>query len=218
MRKELLVYNNDLGCKNILVCKHISRTLSLIKDMNMKLTKLATIGALAVSVAALSACNNMMPNKNAATAAPMHNQAMVKMNVVQVAQSNPEFSILVEAVQAAGLAGMLSDPKANYTIFAPTNDAFAQALNETGMTKAQLFNNKALLTKILGYHVINGTMPIYAKDVKPGNITMVSNDTLTVTTAGKLMDESGRTITLLKTDIPATNGVVHVIDRVLMPK
>lgn len=183
----------------------------------MKLTKLATIGALAVSVAGLSACNNMMPNKNAATTAPMHSQSMAKMNVVQVAQSNPEFSILVEAIQAAGMAGMLSDPKAHYTIFAPTNDAFMQALNETGMTKIQLFNNKPLLTKILGYHVINAPMPIYAKDVMPGNITMVSKDTLMVTTNGKLMDEMGRTVTLLKTDIPATNGVVHVVDRVLMP-
>lgn len=184
----------------------------------MKLTKIATIGTLAISLAGLSACNNMMPQKSAAVKAPTHSQAMAKMNVVQVAQSNPEFSLLVEAVQAAGLAGMLSDPNANYTIFAPTNDAFMQVLNETGMTKAQLFSNKPLLTKILGYHVINGPMPIYAKDVKPGNITMVSNDTLMVTNEGKLMDEMGRTITLLKTDIAATNGVVHVIDKVLMPK
>lgn len=184
----------------------------------MKLTKLATIGALAISVAGLSACNNMMPQKNTTVKAPMASQAMAKMNVVQVAQSSPEFSLLVEAVQAAGLAGALSNPNANYTIFAPTNDAFMQVLNETGMSKAQLFADKQLLTKILSYHVINGAMPIYAKDVKPGNVTMLSNDTLMITTQGKLMDESGRTITLLKTDLAATNGVVHVIDRVLLPK
>ena len=184
----------------------------------MKLTKLATIGALAVSIAGLSACNNMMPQKSAATKAPMQSQPMAKMNVVQVAQSNPDFSILVEAVQAAGLAGTLSNPNANYTIFAPTNDAFAQALQETGLSKAELFANKAALTKILGYHVINAAAPIYSKDVKPGNITMLSSDTLTVTAEGKLMDENGRMITLLKTDIPATNGVIHVIDKVLLPQ
>lgn len=184
----------------------------------MKLTKIATIGALAISMAGLSACNNMMPNKDAATKTPMTSQPMAKMNVVQVAQSNPDFSILVEAVQAAGLGGVLSNPKANYTIFAPTNDAFAQALQETGLSKADLFANKPLLAKILGYHVINGDMAIYAKDVKPGNVMSLSNDTLMITPEGKLMDENGRTASILKTDIAATNGVVHVIDKVLLPK
>ena len=184
----------------------------------MKLTKIATISALAISVAGLSACNNMTPAKEVVVVTPIPSQTVATMNVVQIAQGNAEFSLLVEAVQAAGLAGTLSNPNANFTVFAPTNDAFIQALNETGLSKAQLFANKQLLTKILGYHVISADMPIYAKDVKPGNITMLSNDTLMVTTQGQLKDESGRTVTLLKTDIAATNGVVHVIDRVLLPK
>lgn len=184
----------------------------------MKIIKIAAIGTLAVSLAGLSACNNMMPAKSAAMKAPVHSQSMAKMNVVQVAQSNPDFSLLVEAVVAADLAGALSDPNANYTILAPTNAAFVQALQETGMTKAQLFANKPLLTKILTYHVINGAAPVYAKDVKPGNVMMLSKDTLMITPQGKLMDEMGRTTNILKTDIAASNGVVHVIDRVLMPK
>lgn len=184
----------------------------------MKLTKIATIGALAVSLAGLSACNNMMPQKSAAVKAPMQSQAMAKMNVVQIAQSNADFSLLVEAVQAAGLAGALSNPNANFTVFAPTNAAFVQVLQETGLSKAELFANKPLLTKILSYHVINGTMPVYAKDVKPGNVVMLSNDTLVITAKGQLMDENNRTVNLLKTDIAANNGVVHVIDRVLLPK
>jgi uncharacterized surface protein with fasciclin (FAS1) repeats len=184
----------------------------------MKIIKIAALSTLALSLAGLSACNNMMPAKSATIKAPMHSQSMAKMNVVQIAQSNPDFSLLVEAVVAADLAGALSNPNASYTVFAPTNAAFVQALQETGMTKAQLFANKPLLTKILGYHVINGTAPVYAKDVKPGNVTMLSNDTLMVTAQGKLMDENGRTTNILKTDIAASNGVVHVIDRVLMPK
>lgn len=188
------------------------------KDITMKMTKLATIGALAISLAGLSACNNMMPTKNTAMKTPMTKPAMANMNVVQVAQSNADFSILVEAVQAAGLAGALSNPDANFTILAPTNAAFAQALAETGMTKAQLFANKSLLTKILSYHVINGSAPVYKKDVMPGNVTMLSNDTLMITPQGTLMDENGRTANILKTDIMATNGVVHVIDKVLLPK
>ncbi|WP_198335079.1 fasciclin domain-containing protein [Psychrobacter namhaensis] len=184
----------------------------------MKISKIATIGTLAVSIAGLSACNNMMPHETAHMKAPMHSQSMAKMNVVQVAQSNADFSLLVEAIQAAGLTGALANPNANYTIFAPTNAAFVQALQETGMTKAQLFANKPLLTKILGYHVINGDMAMYAKDVKPGNVMTLSNDTLMVTSQGNLMDENGRTTNIIKTDIAANNGVVHVIDRVLLPK
>ncbi|MGP4717598.1 fasciclin domain-containing protein [Psychrobacter sp. T6-6] len=184
----------------------------------MKLTKLATIGTLAISVAGLSACNNMMPAQSADMKAPMHSQNMAKMNIVQVAQGNSDFSVLVEAVQAAGLTGMLSDPNAHYTVFAPTNAAFMQALQETGMTKAQLFANKPLLTKVLGYHVVSSDMAMYAKDVKPGNVMTASKDTLMVTNQGKLMDENGRTANIVKTDIAATNGVVHVIDRVLLPK
>ena len=185
----------------------------------MKFTKLATISALAVSLAGLSACNNMMPQKSAATKAPMQQaQPMAKMNVVQVAQSNPEFSTLVEAVQAAGLVQALSEPNANYTILAPTNAAFAQALQETGLSKAQLFSNKAALTKILGYHVINANMPIYSKDLRAGNVMSLSNDTITITPQNKIMDESGRTANILKADIAATNGVVHVIDKVLLPQ
>lgn len=184
----------------------------------MKLIKIATLGTLALSIAGLSACNNMMPHKGADMKPPMHAQPMAKMNVVQVAQSNPDFSVLVEAVQAAGLTGMLSDPNAHYTVFAPTNEAFMQALAENKMTKAQLFANKPLLTKVLGYHVVSGDMAMYAKDVKPGNVMTASKDTLMVTKQGKLMDEMGRTANIVKTDIPATNGVVHVIDRVLMPK
>lgn len=184
----------------------------------MKITKLAAIGTLAVSLAGLTACNNMMPMKSSMNEAPMASQSMAKMNVVQVAQSNPDFSILVEAVTAAGLGNMLSDPNANYTIFAPTNAAFAAALQETGMTKAQLLGDRAMLTKVLGYHVVDGDMAMYAKDVKVGNVMTASNDTLTVATMSTLRDERGRTANIIKTDIPATNGVVHVIDRVLLPR
>lgn len=184
----------------------------------MKLIKIATLGTLALSIAGLSACNNMMPTKTPATKAPMHSQSTASMNVVQIAQSNADFSLLVEALQAAGLAGALTDTSASYTILAPTNAAFVQALQETGMTKAELFSNKPLLTKILTYHVLKGNTPVYQKHVRPGNYTMLSNDTLVITPQGRLMDENGRTTKILKTDIAASNGVIHVIDRVLLPK
>ncbi len=184
----------------------------------MKITKIATIGALAISLAGLSACNNMMPNKAGMSKAPMHSQSMAKMNIVQVAQSNPDFSVLVEAVTAADLGTMLSDPNGHYTVFAPTNEAFMQVLKDTNMTKAQLFANKPLLTKILAGHVVDGDMAMYAKDVKPGNVMTASNDTIMITPQMMVVDENGRSAKLLKTDIAASNGVIHVIDKVLLPK
>ena len=193
---------------------------SILKDMTMKLTKIATMGTLALSIAPISACNNMTPSssEDVSTQTPTSSQAVSDMNVVQIAQSNADFSLLVEAVEAAGFAAPLSNPNANFTIFAPTNEAFAQVLQETGMTKDQLFANKPLLTKILGYHVINGAAPVYAEGVQPGAIAMLSKDTLMVTDQGQLKDENGRTTNIVKTDIAANNGVVHVIDKVLLPK
>jgi uncharacterized surface protein with fasciclin (FAS1) repeats len=179
----------------------------------MKTLKIAMLCTAAVAMGGLTACNNMMPAKTM----PAHTQPMAKMNVVQLAQSNPDFSILVEAVVAAGLADVLSDPNAHYTVFAPNNAAFANLLKETGMTKAQLLANKPMLQKVLSYHVVSSPMAMYAKDVKPGVVTAVSKDTFTVTPQMMIMDGKGRTAKLLKTDLAASNGVVHVIDKVLLP-
>ena len=66
--------------------------------------------------------------------------------------------------------------------------------------------------------ILKGNTPVYQKHVRPGNYTMLSNDTLVITPQGRLMDENGRTTKILKTDIAASNGVIHVIDRVLLPK
>lgn len=176
---------------------------------------------LSLPLIALSGCNNMQPVQKGHSAPVTHHPAaktpMASMNVVQLAQSNTDFSILVEAVVAAGLADALSNPNAQFTIFAPTNSAFASLLAETGMTKQQLLANKPLLQKVLGYHVINGAAPIYAKDVKPGQVMTLGQQSFTITPQTTLMDGKGRTANIIKTDLAATNGVVHVIDKVLLP-
>lgn len=76
-------------------------------------------------------------------------------NVVQVANNDSRFSILAEAVQAAGLTDTLTAP-GPITVFAPTNDAFSALLGELGVTKDQLLTNKSLLTAVLRYHVVSG--------------------------------------------------------------
>jgi uncharacterized surface protein with fasciclin (FAS1) repeats len=139
-------------------------------------------------------------------------------NVVQVAQSNPDFSVLVEAVVAAGLTTTLSGT-GPFTVFAPTNAAFTAALTELGLTKAQLLDpaNKALLTKILTYHVVSGK--VLKAQVPVGTpITTLQTETFTVDSTLTITDQRGRKAKIVATDIAATNGVVHVIDKVILPK
>ena len=78
-------------------------------------------------------------------------------NIVEIAQANPDLSILVEAVSAAGLAPSLST--GTLTVFAPTNAAFAALLSELGVTKEALLADKPLLTSVLTYHVLGSRVP-----------------------------------------------------------
>lgn len=135
--------------------------------------------------------------------------------VVQVAAANPDFSILVEAVTAAGLADTLSAP-GPFTVFAPTNAAFASLLAELGLTKEQLLGNKALLTKVLTYHVVPG---LVLKAQVPLNtpVTTVEGETFQVSSTLVITDRRSRMANITAADILASNGVVHVIDKVILP-
>ena len=137
-------------------------------------------------------------------------------NIVQTAQALPQFSILVEAVVAANLAGTLSGP-GPFTVFAPTNTAFANLLTELGISKAALLADTALLTKVLTYHVVSGRV---LKAEVPLNtaITTVQGDTFTVNASLAITDQRGRTSNITGTDVLTSNGVIHVIDKVILPK
>jgi uncharacterized surface protein with fasciclin (FAS1) repeats len=141
---------------------------------------------------------------------------IVTGDIVQQAQADPRLSILVEAVTAAGLAQTLSGA-GPYTVMAPTNDAFASLLQELGVTKDQLLTNKSLLTTVLTYHVVPGRI---AQSQIPVNtpITTVQGQTFTVNSAFVITDQRARTARIVQADVPASNGVVHVIDRVLLPR
>jgi uncharacterized surface protein with fasciclin (FAS1) repeats len=139
-------------------------------------------------------------------------------NVVELAQATPDLSILVEAVVAADLATTLSGA-GPFTVFAPTNAAFTAALTELGLTKAQLLDpaNKALLTKILTYHVVSGK--VLKAQVPVGTpITTLQTETFTVDSTLTITDQRARKAKITATDIEATNGVVHLIDKVILPK
>lgn len=139
-------------------------------------------------------------------------------NVVQVAQGNPDFSILVEAVTAADLGATLSGP-GPFTVFAPTNAAFAALLTELGVTKAQLLADKALLTSVLTYHVLPAR--VFKAGIPFGaHITTVQGGFFKIEESGTavvITDARNRTSNIVATDIRANNGIVHAIDKVLLP-
>ncbi len=136
-------------------------------------------------------------------------------NIVETLQVNEQFSILVEAVVAADLVAALS-VDGPLTVFAPTNAAFATLLAELGVTKEALLASQPLLTRVLTYHVLNGRVlragvPIGAP------ITTLEGGTFTVDTDLRITDARGRLSNIVDTDVITSNGVIHVIDKVLLP-
>lgn len=130
-------------------------------------------------------------------------------DIVDTAQSAGSFNTLVTAVQAAGLVDTLKGP-GPFTVFAPTDDAFAKIPKDK---LDALLKDKAALTKVLTYHVVPGK--VMAKDVTPGEVKTVEGSTIKVSTnGGKVMVDDAQVI---KTDIVTDNGVIHVIDAVVMP-
>jgi len=139
-------------------------------------------------------------------------------NVVQLAQGNPDLSILVEAVVAADLAGTLSAP-GPYTVFAPTNAAFAALLTELGVTKAELLANKPLLTAVLQYHVLGAR--VAKSEIPLGKaITPLGGGFFKIDQSGAdfvITDGRNRASRITATDIAASNAIVHVVDKVILP-
>ena len=130
-------------------------------------------------------------------------------DIVDTAVGAGNFKTRAAALTAAGLIDTLKG-KGPFTVFAPTDAAFAK------VPKADLdalLANKAKLTSVLTYHVVSGK--VMAADVKAGKVKTVQGSDLTVTTAGGVMVDQAK---VTATDIVADNGVIHVIDTVIMPK
>ncbi len=130
-------------------------------------------------------------------------------DIVDTAVSAGSFKTLVTAVQAAGLVDTLKG-SGPFTVFAPTDEAFAK------IPKAELdalLKDKAALTAVLTYHVVPGK--VMAKDVKAGKVKTVQGSELTLGTTGGVTVDAAKVV---RADIAASNGVIHVIDSVVLPK
>ncbi|RVT82918.1 fasciclin domain-containing protein [Inhella crocodyli] len=135
--------------------------------------------------------------------------AVQAKDIVDTAVAAGQFKTLATALQAAGLVDTLKG-KGPFTVFAPTDAAFAK------IPKAQLdalLADKAKLTAVLTYHVVPGK--VMAKDVKAGKVKTVQGGELTLGTTGGVTVDGAKVV---QADIAADNGVIHVIDSVVLPK
>jgi len=135
--------------------------------------------------------------------------------VVDVAVANGSFTTLVAAVQAAGLVDTLSG-EGPFTVLAPTDDAFTAALDALDLTADELLADTELLTSVLTYHVIPGEVPSSQVVALDGQtVATVNGADVSITVDGDTVMVNDATVTAV--DIAASNGVIHVIDSVLLP-
>ncbi len=130
--------------------------------------------------------------------------------VVDIAVANPDFSILVEAVTKAGLAGALS-AEGPFTVFAPTNDAFNTLFKQLGVSGVKDLTAEQL-TPILTYHVVSGK--VMSTDLSNTLVATLNGQKIKIDISNGVKINDSK---VTAADIAGTNGVVHVIDRVLIP-
>ncbi|MBN8247735.1 MAG: fasciclin domain-containing protein [Verrucomicrobia bacterium] len=139
-------------------------------------------------------------------------EAAPTQDIVAVASGAGSFKTLVAAVKAAGLVETLQG-NGPFTVFAPTDEAFAKL--PAGTVESLLLpENKEKLVAILTYHVVPAK--VMAADVKSGQVKTVNGKELTVKAWDGKVTLDG--VSVIKTDVPASNGVIHVVDAVILPK
>ena len=192
----------------------------------MRRTMIASVAALAAAALTLTACGSSSepaatptPSATTSSAAPTSEEPMpAAKDIVDTAVGAGQFTTLATALTAAGLVDTLNGA-GPFTVFAPTDDAFAKL--PAGTLDTLLADPKGALTKILTYHVVPGK--VMAADVVKmdgAKVKTVNGAELTIKVSGSdvmLMDATGASVKVVKTDVTASNGVIHVIDGVLLP-
>ena len=179
------------------------------------ITILAVVASLSLLAAACSSDDDTSSSTSDGETSSPAPADTSSMTITEVVADNPDFSTLLAAVEAAGLAETLSG-EGPFTVFAPTDDAFA-ALPEGTLDTLLEPENKDQLASILTYHVVPAE--VMAADVTAGEVTTVNGATFTISTDDGVVitDGQGNQATVTQTDIEASNGVIHVIDAVLLP-
>jgi len=204
----------------------VSRPLSASKPHKEYPMKIIHFTLASVAALALVACASEAPvDEVSADTTAVAEEPIAAGNIVQVAQGNEAFTTLVTAVTAAGLGETLSGT-GPFTVFAPTNDAFAKL--PAGTLEKLTTDDKETLKAILTYHVVEGSVDAatLTKAITDAGdagyaVKTVGGGTLTakiVDGGVVLTDAAGNTSKVTATDVAASNGLIHVIDTVLMPK
>jgi uncharacterized surface protein with fasciclin (FAS1) repeats len=183
--------------------------------MNLKIAAAGGIAAVLFLAGCSSSSDDAATETTSAAASPTSEspsamESEAAGTIVEVAAANPDFSTLVAAVQAAGLVETLSSD-GPFTVFAPTDEAFA-ALPDGVLDALLLPENKEALTSILTYHVLSGE--VMAADVTAGDVDTVEGSPITISTDGGVKVNDANVVA---TDVEASNGVIHVIDAVIVP-
>ena len=177
----------------------------------MKKVKLVALALVAsISFAACGSDSESTESTEAAATEESVAEAVAAGDIVAVASATEGFSTLVAALTAGGLVETLQGA-GPFTVFAPTDAAFA-ALPEGLLEKLLLPENKAVLVSILTYHVVPGM--VMAADIKAGDVATVEGSNVTLDTmSGVKVNDA----TVTTADVAASNGVIHVIDAVIVP-
>jgi len=178
------------------------------------ITALAVVASLSVVAAACSSDDTS--STDAMDGAESTAPAETTETITDVVAGNEDFSTLLAAVEAAGLGETLAG-EGPFTVFAPTDEAFA-ALPEGTLETLLKPKNEELLSSILTYHVVPAE--VMAADVESGEVTTVNGATFTVEASDMgvtLTDGQGNEVDVVTTDIVTSNGVIHVIDAVVLP-
>jgi transforming growth factor-beta-induced protein len=185
---------------------------STSKELISMKTSLLIVAALAAVLATSSAASVTLRQS-------AHAEHGMAQNIVQEAAADPQLSTLVSLVKKAGLVTALSNPNVQLTVFAPTNAAFSALKKADPMTFNSVVTTPSLLKKILTYHVlatkVNATTAT-AVATKNGSVKTLEGEKIKLSTkAGKLLLNGSAEV--VKANVAATNGVIHVINGVIVP-
>ena len=213
------VYSSNIAptgtpLSGLILCSNCTPALTAFNDAGSVTVKASAVGPVLTSVAVPNVtCSNGVVHVVGSVLVP-GNQGLPTQNVVQVATA-AGLSLLVSALTAAGLASTFTSNNVSYTVFAPTNAAFAAV-------PAYISSNVSLLTQVLTYHVKAGRT--YAQNLQPLNTNLtvptLNGQSLKVLSSGSgvsIFANGGNVAKVVTADLDSTNAVVHVIDTVLLP-
>jgi uncharacterized surface protein with fasciclin (FAS1) repeats len=190
--------------------------------MKSRIRLFSVVAILALVVAACSSESDTTTTSEApAETTTTTAEAAESNTVADVVVGNEDFSTLLAAVEAAGLTEALADPDATLTVFAPTDEAFAAALEALELTAEELLADTETLTSILTYHVLGEV--VTSSDIAAAGVEEIPVETLNGAELIVVVGDDGTVgfrdqgATVTTADVEADNGVIHVIDAVLLP-